>query len=511
MRSDLSSANSSSVRVQVYLNRNRLWLWHLWLLESLAEVFPLLEVCFVDSGRSLPVAVKLLLTLERLIFRLPGEHACDNVVDRSKFSAFDSRPENGAKAIELALNLTGSDLPEIIAKNIERALFPLFDGIASDDALINVILDGRVPVLTVGDLKRPEWTWTAVPAVENRQVLTIALDNMFSTLMRLCIKAMTVTDIGTNHNHPSAAPLPHSLPPSWSAIRFEAKAITSKALAKLTKLCVNAPRWFVGWRWATSDRIHLTCNVPPHGYYNLRDDGRRCYADPFVIDVDGRHHLFVEEFDYSLGRGVISATIISRNGEPEPPRVVLDRPYHLSFPFIFAHGGHIWMIPESSAARTVELYRAESFPNRWKFEATLLNDISLADAVVFVQNGLWWMFASSVEYQSSSWDALSIFYAPDLLGPWTPHPQNPVLIDAHCARPAGNIFRRSGQLWRTAQDCSSGYGSCISLCSIDKLDIERYAQSSRAVLKPPPGWHSQRMHTLNWSAGLEVIDGFGNA
>jgi hypothetical protein len=115
--------------------------------------------------------------------------------------------------------------------------------------------------------------------------------------------------------------------------------------------------------------------------------------------------------------------------------------------------------------------------------------------------------ASTVERQSSSWDALSVFYASDLHGPWVPHSQNPVLIDSRAARPAGTTFLHAGKLWRPAQDCSTGYGSAIALCSIDTLDTEAYAQSTKTIVKG--GLVARRIHTLNWAAGLEVIDGWG--
>lgn len=244
-------------------------------------------------------------------------------------------------------------------------------------------------------------------------------------------------------------------------------------------------------------------------YQRIPDDGRRCYVDPFVIDVEGCHYIFVEEFDYALGRGMISTTSIGPNGQIGTPRVVLEKPWHLSYPFVFKHDGHIWMIPESSAASTVELYRADPFPDHWVLEATLLSDICVADATLSFHEGRWWMFASTVKHKSSSWDALSIFHASNLAGPWRPHFQNPVLIDSRAARPGGKMFYRDNILWRPAQDCSDGYGSAITICSVDVLDTENYAQTTRALIGS--GNFARRIHTLNWSSGVEVIDGWGKA
>jgi hypothetical protein len=50
------------------------------------------------------------------------------------------------------------------------------------------------------------------------------------------------------------------------------------------------------------------------------------------------------------------------------PFAVLERSYHLSYPFIFRWGSDIFMIPETSDNRTVEVYRAVEFPGKWELE-----------------------------------------------------------------------------------------------------------------------------------------------
>jgi hypothetical protein len=167
------------------------------------------------------------------------------------------------------------------------------------------------------------------------------------------------------------------------------------------------------------------------------------------------------------------------------------------------------MIPETSTARTVELYRADRFPDKWVLESVLLRDINASDTTILRDKNRWWMFAATSERQCSGWDALSLFHASDLRGPWIPHWRNPVLINRAAARPAGAAFKCQGSWWRPAQNCSNGYGAALSLCSIDHLNEGQYAQSERAVVRPNQVWARAGMHTLNWVDGLEVIDGFG--
>ncbi len=490
-------------RVQLRLNRRRLWRWHLWLRDALADRLRTPPEIVLTDGPPLGSGLSMLLSLERLLYGMPGEHACD-VIDPAALSAGTSSQDRNAAAVPpLVIDLSGPG-PETSAPTLRIA----YDGSTDEDVLFAALLDERPPALSLTDARAPARAWTAYPAIEDRKVLTRALDNAFSSLVRLCLKAVAEFELNQGPGVPAGQAAQGSVP-MWRPMSFAAHTVAARVQSKLLKLCGRAPRWFVGWRWATDTRMQVTHRLAQSGYVRLADDGRRYYADPFVIAANGSHYLFCEEFDYALGRGLISVTVVPRTGTPQRPRVVLDRPYHLSYPFVFEHAGQIWMMPESSGARTVELYRADPFPDRWVLETTLLRDIDIGDATIVQQDGRWWMFGGTRAWMSSSWDALSLFHAPELTGPWTPHPRNPVLIDLRSARPAGALFRQNGGWWRPAQDCSRGYGSGLALCSVDRLDPEDYAQSVKAVVTPGPAWPGRGLHTLNWSDGLEVIDGIG--
>jgi hypothetical protein len=483
------------LRVRIRLNLRRLWRWQLWLVEALAARGHVPELDFV-FGEPLPSAVRLLLSLESTVLGLAGEHASD-LVDTHEFGTLAATAK-GDDTPDIVLDLANAGQPD---DSGTRWLRPTYDRETDEDELIAALLDGRRVHLTIESSGL--CLGSALPAIEDDLVLTRALDSMFSTLLRLCVKAVDepyAQVVPTELRHPSKCAL------SWRTLRFAATTVAAKAAGRLTKLCTRAPGWSIRYRWAVEDRIARTHTLPSSGFQCLADDGRRNYADPFVIEVGGTHYLFCEQQDYAASKAVISVTTVPRDGQPATPRPVLEAPHHLSYPFVFEHGGQIWMVPESCASRTVDLYRADPFPDHWVHEATLLSDINASDATLIMHNGEWWMFASIVERQSSSWDSLSIFHSVDLFGPWVAHPRNPVLIDARSARSAGHVYTSGGQLWRPAQDCSEDYGRALALCSIDWLDHENFAQTTRARLslsRPTYG-----PHTLNWAAGLEVIDAF---
>jgi hypothetical protein len=481
-------------RIRIRLNQNRLWRWQLWLVERLVADGYAPELDLV-AGRSLASPVRILLAIERAVFGLVGEHASD-LIDVNQFTPVAAISKI-IEPVDLNLNLADAATDD----SEPQWLRPAYDGEACEDALISALLDGRRVHLAIASARGV--VASALPAVEDDLVLTRALDAVFSSLLRLCAKAIDDPD-GSSILSESPLATTHHL--SWRAIGFAAATIAAKASGRLTKLCTRAPAWSIQWRWAAEDPIGQTHALPKSGFRRLADDRRRYYADPFVIDVAGIHYMFCEEFDYATGKAFISVTTMPRDGEPNTPRPVLEAAHHLSYPFVFAHGGEMWMVPESSVARTVDLYRADPFPDRWVHEMTLLSDVQASDATLFTHNGEWWMFASTVERQSSSWDGLSIFHSATLFGPWIAHPRNPVLIDARAARPAGQIYRSGGLLWRPAQDCSEDYGNALALCSIDRLDHENFAQTARVRLRLAAPAHGP--HTLNWTAGLEVIDAF---
>ena len=126
----------------------------------------------------------------------------------------------------------------------------------------------------------------------------------------------------------------------------------------------------------------------------------RFLADPIAIEHAGRTVLFVEDFNHDRQKGVISAVEFAATGPIGLVRCVLEEPWHLSYPFVLALNGCVWMIPESSANREVALYRADPFPNRWVKEATLLRDVPATDATVVVHEGRYWLLTPLTPLQT---------------------------------------------------------------------------------------------------------------
>jgi hypothetical protein len=238
----------------------------------------------------------------------------------------------------------------------------------------------------------------------------------------------------------------------------------------------------------------------------LAPDKDRYWGDPFIVQRDGRNFVFIEEKIYQAGRGHIACLELDAAGRLVSQQVVLEREYHLSYPFVFEVEGQLYMVPETAANRTVELYRCARFPDRWEFVRTLLKDIYAVDATLLEHGGQHWLFANVKEPGGSSLNALHLFRSENQLeGPWIPHPGNPVVRGLASARPAGRIFNDNGRLIRPSQDSSRRYGYGLKFNRITQLTDQEYMEEPVARFEPAGG-KIRAVHTFNQAGGLTVID-----
>jgi hypothetical protein len=197
---------------------------------------------------------------------------------------------------------------------------------------------------------------------------------------------------------------------------------------------------------------------------------------------------------------------VDARGVAGPARRVLERPYHLSYPFVFRWNGEWYMIPETLERRAVELYRATRFPDEWAFERTLLADVDAVDATLAEIGGRWWMFFAALPPGTVEATLLHLYHAPTPLGPWTPHRRNPVKADVRDARPAGPLFRHNGAWYRPAQVGVPDYGSAMVVHRIDELSPTAFSETRVAEITPTWQQGLTGTHTIAAAGGLTVID-----
>ena len=245
----------------------------------------------------------------------------------------------------------------------------------------------------------------------------------------------------------------------------------------------------------------------------LPDAGRwRYLADPFGLVRGDALHVFVEAFDYRIKRAHIERHEFGlANLAWRGQATVLARPFHLSYPQVFEHGGETWMVPETFQAGEIALYRAaDDSLDHWDRECALLRQLPGADASVIEHEGRWWMFYTLVGPGARDQRELHAAHAPALTGPWTPLVANPVRISRDGARPAGRPFvAHDGVLTLPVQDSSTGYGGATRLLRLPVLTPERVvieAGDERLTGDLISDTHTAGLHTLTGCGGFTLLD-----
>jgi hypothetical protein len=282
----------------------------------------------------------------------------------------------------------------------------------------------------------------------------------------------------------------------WAATRV------LPTIAKRIWVRRSVETWRIGIRQSkcplyedSSQSVPFRWIVSPKGHF---------WADPCVVQHQGSTHLFFEDYDYASAKGVIGCAEVFTDGTLGPPATVLERPYHLSYPLVFTHQGELYMIPETSAAGVIELYRAQEFPARWVRERTLI-ELPGLDSTPFYAQGQWWLLTTPLLGQHHAAVTL-LFSAPELMGPWTHHPASPISTDVRVARSAGAVLVTPERLIRVSQDCATGYGQKVVFSEITQLTATHYAERPLAIAAPQLR-HQTGMHTYSRAGMWEVIDG----
>ena len=252
--------------------------------------------------------------------------------------------------------------------------------------------------------------------------------------------------------------------------------------------------------WAHPDPSALTPLLPPPD---------RFWADPFAWSESGRDCIFMEEYPFASARGRISVLELGADLRPLGPAVpVLETDHHLSYPFLFRHEGALYMVPESSAAGRVDLYRCSAFPHGWTRVGALIEGLAAADATLFEHQGRWWLLCSARLGGARLNDSLFAFHADSPCSTdWRPHPMNPLVRDWAGARPAGRVFvDEQGRLLRPGQVSVPRYGYGLALHEVLELSPERYRERRVWQCTGPAAGGWRGLHHLDWHAGLLVMD-----
>lgn len=402
--------------------------------------------------------------------------------------------------IELIIDLTGHGsrgaVPTLTIEFADQSDFA--SGLTGMVASPN--LTARIDGVAVG---------SARPMLSDRLWLSRASNDILAGAMSLVLQTVDRFSAGqlslsSETDHPVVAKAPY-----WRSYPLLlARGLVERATQKL-KRGKRPFYWQVAYRLIDGPGVAETGRLDGVPFNVLPDDGERFYADPFVLKVDSRHYLFVEEYPFATGRGVISVAELGDDGTFGSPRIVLQEPHHLSYPQVFSHGDDIFMMPESASARELVLYRATAFPDGWVRDTVLIAGKDINDATLLIAHGTFWLFATERNGYGSPSDTMVVYSAPELRGPWTAHHRNPIVIDHSGARPGGAFIRKGDDVYLPVQDGSRSYGGGLGLMRLEELSQNVVRFSAPSPVLSGPAWARNGIHTLNRAGAFEVVDSAG--
>ena len=249
------------------------------------------------------------------------------------------------------------------------------------------------------------------------------------------------------------------------------------------------------------DEHHIVLRYPIKGLW--RPKPVLYQADSFLFAQNNTLYLFYE-LQHWDNPGVIVMRKTNDLNSWSEPLVVLQQPYHLSFPFVFEDNSQVFMIPESQESDAVHLFRADNNDlTSFSKVRTLLfqertRDIhyNFNDSHIYKKDNFYYLFTS---YQKNWMYYQELYMTDDLLkGEFVRHPKSPICVNNEYGRNGGSLINVNGKLFRVTQDCHTDYGDNVSLMEIDVLSPDNYREHvfRRNVLPDNSIFH-QGGHQLN--------------
>ena len=225
----------------------------------------------------------------------------------------------------------------------------------------------------------------------------------------------------------------------------------------------------------------------------------RFFADPFLIKQDDDfYYLLVEEYPFKTEKGVISLLKVEKKEfRLIDKQVVIEEPYHLSFPFCEENGNTI--IPESVAANETYVYTFDLNTMKVVGKKKLL-DVGLIDGVYYKD----YLFASKKVNPK-----LDLYSFKMIKGAYREcNNGKPVISSIVFSRSAGRFFECNGVTYRPTQDCEERYGKRVQITKVEEIKNGCLSFTSCKAIDSsqyPP--YDETMHTFNVYDGFVIVDG----
>lgn len=212
-------------------------------------------------------------------------------------------------------------------------------------------------------------------------------------------------------------------------------------------------------------------------------------ADPFLFSHGRTLYLFYEvQTDFE--HGVIHAQSMDVSGIWHAHGCVLRESFHTSFPNVFSVGEEIYMLPETTAAGKVLLYKATAFPTQWA-PVQVLTDVPLLDPILMAVDGRYVLLGTTLNYE------LLAFWGDSLTSRFKQFSPT-ITSDRSISRNGGPPLRIGDRWYRVSQNCEHRYGTDVSLSLITEMTATGYSEAltTRTLLSRQQDWMNDGYHGL---------------
>lgn len=235
------------------------------------------------------------------------------------------------------------------------------------------------------------------------------------------------------------------------------------------------------------------------------------YADPFVVDINDKSYIFCEQYDKRKHIGNIALFELNNN-KISKPTTIIDEPFHMSFPNVFKFNNDFYMIPETSADKSIRIYKMLDNPYKW--ECIKQHKIeSAVDTAVYKEENNLILFISKIKKENELYTKTKIYKILDF-----PCGDLQYIRDfdeeySIVSRNGGNILNIGNEYFRVIQNSTETYyGKSLTISKINLKDFNETRIKNIEVKDlyiKGNYFHNYKIigtHTYNTSSKYEVID-----
>ena len=249
-------------------------------------------------------------------------------------------------------------------------------------------------------------------------------------------------------------------------------------------------------------------NIVKFKQVNLEGLNEMSVSSGSVPNVDKKYSFYADPFFSPKGNVIFVEAMNSKNGLGEIVKIdsaslkingKLLEGAHYSYPFTLKDGEMDFILPEVASHSSP--YILELSPKNQKSHLLKgVEDLRLVDCTIIKHNGNYFLFGGLA---NSSSDCLFLYYSKNLLGPYKPHPDNPIVMDPKTARMGGRIISKEGRLMRFGQNNCFDYGNGLFVNEINRLSLTTYEESCIGEIRFSD---TKGPHTIDLRDDMAILD-----